>query len=173
MTTTANIQVASVPSNKSNNNVWAVFVQGQEENKTFCRNAWTAMKFCFILKERTGLYIAQESITALSQEIARIKALRQTAEQKAQADAIQEKVEEFCEDHSVDVVLASSEEEKAQAKRKARARESKDNACIGSAERSRVSANAKARAKAKAEGKTSAPKRSRKPSAKKQEAEAA
>lgn len=148
MTTTATIQVASVPSNKSNNNVWAVFIQGQEENKTFCRNAWTAMKFCFILKERTGLYIAQESITALSQEIARIKALRQTAEQKAQADAIQEKVEEFCEEHSVDTVLARTEEEKATAKRKARA-------------------------KAKAEGQASAPKRSRKPSAKKQEAEAA
>ncbi len=125
-TTAVNIQVASVPSNRSNNNVWAVYVTGDEQNTTFCRNAFTAMKFCYILKERTGHYIAQESINILSKEIARIKALRQTAEEKAKAEAIQEKVEEFCEEHSVDNVLAKAEEEKkARARSKAKAAEPK------------------------------------------------
>ena len=120
MATTSFIQVASVPSNKSNNNVWAVYVKGDEQNTTYCRNCFTAMKFCYILKARTGAYIEQESINALSKEIARVKALRQTAEEKAKAEAIQEKVEEFCEEHSVDNVLAKADEEKkARARRKA------------------------------------------------------
>ena len=104
------ILAAQVQSNKSQNMVWAVYAQGQEESKGYCKSAWAAMKYAFLLKKQTGLYIADECLKALSAEIKRVKALLATEQQKEQQAQLQEVVQEFCDTHSVDNVLAQSAE---------------------------------------------------------------
>lgn len=114
MTTMNSILVTSVRSNKSENNVWAVYVQGQEEKKSYCKSPYKAMRFAFYLKKLTGYRIANNSLTLLSLEIKRLKEAAMTAEQKAAKEHINEVVEQFIEEHSVDNVLAKADEEKKQ-----------------------------------------------------------
>ena len=101
------------------------------------------MRFAFYLKKVTGCRIADNSLALLSLEIKRQKEAAMTAEQKAakaaseqeQSDAcicsaereqartkckehIDEVVEQFVEEHSVDNVLAKADEAKAKAKGK-------------------------------------------------------
>ncbi len=115
------ILVSSVRSNKSENNVWAVYVQGQEENKSYCKSPYKAMRFAFYLKKLTGCRIAENSLALLSLEIKRIKEASMTAEQKAIKEHVDEVVEEFIEEHSVDNVLAKNDESKTKAKGKRKA----------------------------------------------------
>ena len=68
------IIVSVVKSNKSENNVWAVGITGEEQEQAYCKSAWKAMKFAFLLKKQTGLYIEDNSLKMLSEEIARQKA---------------------------------------------------------------------------------------------------
>ena len=70
-----------VKSNKSDNNVWAVSITGDEQPYAHCKTAYKAMRFMFLLKKQTGLYIADESLVQLSAEIAFRK-----AEQAAEKD---------------------------------------------------------------------------------------
>ena len=112
MATTNSILVSSVRSNKSENNVWAVYVQGQEEKKSYCKSPYKAMRFAFYLKKVTGCRIADNSLALLSLEIKRQKEAAMTAEQKAAKEHIDEVVEQFVEEHSVDNVLAKAEDEK-------------------------------------------------------------
>ena len=51
------IIVSVVKSNKSENNVWAVGITGEEQEQAYCKSAWKAMKFAFLLKKQTGFYI--------------------------------------------------------------------------------------------------------------------
>lgn len=106
------IIVSVVKSNQSDNNVWAVAITGDEQPSAHCKSAYKAMRFMFLLKKQTGLYIADDSLSKLTEEIARTKA--------AQAEAGKEKVAEitqaFVETHSVDNVLASKPEKKARRK---------------------------------------------------------
>ena len=51
-----------VKSNKSDNNVWAVSITGDEQPSAHCKTAYKAMRFMFLLKKQTGLYIADESL---------------------------------------------------------------------------------------------------------------
>ena len=118
MATMNSILVSSVRSNKSENNVWAVYVQGQEENKSYCKSPYKAMRFAFYLKKVTGCRIADNSLALLSLEIRRQKEAAMTAEQKAAKEHIDEVVEQFVEEHSVDNVLAKADEAKAKAKGK-------------------------------------------------------
>ena len=118
MTTMNSILVSSVRSNKSENNVWAVYVQGQEEHKSYCKSPYKAMRFAFYLKKVTGCRIADNSLALLSLEIKRQKEAAMTAEQKAAKEHIDEVVEQFVEEHSVDNVLAKADEAKAKAKGK-------------------------------------------------------
>lgn len=118
MATMNSILVSSVRSNKSENNVWAVYVQGQEENKSYCKSPYKAMRFAFYLKKVTGCRIADNSLALLSLEIKRQKEASMTAEQKAAKEHIDEVVEQFVEEHSVDNVLAKADEAKAKAKGK-------------------------------------------------------
>ena len=53
------IIVTVVKSNKSENNVWAVGITGEEQEQAYCKSAWKAMKFAFLLKKQTGLYIEE------------------------------------------------------------------------------------------------------------------
>ena len=121
MTTTNSIFVSSVRSNKSENNVWAVYVQGQEENKSYCKSAYKAMRYAFYLKKLTGCRIADNSLAILSMEIKRIKEAALTAEQKAAKEHVDEAVEQFVEEHSVDNVLAK-DEKKPKKQRKSRSK---------------------------------------------------
>lgn len=72
-----------VKSNKSDNNVWAVSITGDEQPSAHCKTAYKAMRFMFHLKKQTGLYIADESLAQLSAEIAFRKA-EQAAEEDPQ-----------------------------------------------------------------------------------------
>lgn len=146
MTTNNSILVSCVRSNKSDNNVWAVSVQGEEQVKSYCKSPYKAMRFAFLLKKQTGYYISDISLTQLSLKIKRLKErkevavltpeqkegkaaskreqseLAQIAEQEQSRSEIKERideaVEQFVEEHSVDVVLAKADEEKAKAKGK-------------------------------------------------------
>lgn len=93
------IIVSIVKSNKSENNVWAVGITGEEQEQAYCKSAYKAMRFAFMLKKQTGLYIDDASLKALSEEIAKQKAeasaeAEQPAEQEAQPEAEQPKAEE-------------------------------------------------------------------------------
>ena len=87
------IIVSVVKSNKSENNVWAVGITGEEQEQAYCKSAWKAMKFAFLLKKQTGFYIEDDSLKMLSEEIARQKtanAAEQPAEQEVQSEAEQQ-----------------------------------------------------------------------------------
>ena len=93
------IIVSVVKSNKSENNVWAVGITGEEQEQAYCKSAYKAMRFAFLLKKQTGLYIDDASLKALSEEIAKQKAeaaakTEQPAEQEAQPEAEEPKAEE-------------------------------------------------------------------------------
>ena len=80
------IIVSVVKSNKSENNVWAVAITGEEQKQAYCKSAWKAMKFAFMLKKQTGFYIEDDSLKMLSEEIARQKAAAAAAEAEKQAE---------------------------------------------------------------------------------------
>ena len=68
------IIVSVVKSNKSENNVWSVGITGEEQEQAYCKSAYKAMRFAFLLKKQTGFYIEDASLKSLSEEIARQKA---------------------------------------------------------------------------------------------------
>ena len=103
------IIVSVVKSNKSDNNVWAVAITGEEQKQAYCKSAYKAMKFAFKLKKRTGFYIEELSLKSLSDEIARHKAAKAAAE--AGKEKLAEVAQEFIESHSVDAVLEQPAEE--------------------------------------------------------------
>ena len=77
----ANVIIVSVEkSNKSENNVWAVAITGEEQKQAYCKSAYKAMRFAFLLKKQTGFYIEDDSLRMLSEEIARQKAANAAAE---------------------------------------------------------------------------------------------
>ena len=80
------IIVSVVKSNKSENNVWAVGITGEEQEQAYCKSAYKAMKFAFLLKKQTGFYIEDDSLKMLSEEIARQKAANAAAEQPAEQE---------------------------------------------------------------------------------------
>ena len=125
MTTNNSILVSCVRSNKSDNNVWAVSVQGEEQVKSYCKSPYKAMRYAFLLKKQTGFYINDICLTRLSLEIKRLKEAALTPEQKEGKERIDAAVEQFVEEHSVNNVLAKADEEKAKAKGKRKAAEPK------------------------------------------------
>ena len=119
------IIVTIVKSNNSENNVWAVAVTGEEQPQGYCKSAYKAMRFAFLLKKRTGLNIDDQSLKSLSKQIAEVKAMKAEAEAKAGKEKIlalaseqvraAEVAQEFVESHSVDAVLAQQPEQQAEA----------------------------------------------------------
>ena len=116
MTTNNSILVTNVRSNKSENMVWAVYAQGNEQAKAYCKNPLMAMRMAFLLKKRTGLYISDICLSRLSLEIRKLKEAAMSPEQVAAKEHVDELVEGFIEEHSVDKVLAKADEEKTKAK---------------------------------------------------------
>ena len=74
------IIVSVVKSNKSENNVWAVGITGEEQEQAYCKSPYKAMRFAFMLKKQTGFRIEDASLKSLSDEIARQKAAEAAAE---------------------------------------------------------------------------------------------
>ena len=105
------IIVSIVKSNNSENNVWAVAITGEEKPEGYCKSAYKAMRFAFLLKKRTGVNIDDDSLKSLSHEIAEQKAKNAEAQ-----EMLAEVAQEFVESHSVDKVL----EEKPKKARKPR-----------------------------------------------------
>ena len=95
------IIISIVKSNNSENNVWAVAITGEEKPEGFCKSAYKAMRFAFLLKKRTGVMIDDASLKKLSECIAEQKA----KEAEASKDKLAEVAQEFVENHSVDAVL--------------------------------------------------------------------
>ena len=118
MTTNNSILVDNVRSNKSDNMVWAVYAQGNEQQTCYCKSPYAAMKMAFLLKKQTGIYISDICLARLSLEIRKFKEAAMSPEQVAAKEHVDELVEEFIEEHSVDNVLAKADEEKAKAKSK-------------------------------------------------------
>lgn len=99
------IVVNQAQSNKSENMVWVVSIEGQDDSRQYCKSARAAMKYMFLLKSRTGLYIAKEGLQMLSAEIAKQKNPEGVAK-------IQEAAEAIAEAHDVNRILAQPKEEK-------------------------------------------------------------
>lgn len=99
------IVVNQAQSNKSENMVWVVSIEGQDDSRQFCKSARAAMKYMFLLKSRTGLYISKEGLQLLSAEIARLKNPEAVAK-------IQEHAEAIAEAYDVNRILAQPKEEK-------------------------------------------------------------
>ena len=99
------IVVNQAQSNKSENIVWVVSIEGQDDSRQFCKSARSAMKYMFLLKSRTGLYISKEGLQMLSAEIARLKNPEAVAK-------IQEHAEAIAEAYDVNRILAQPKEEK-------------------------------------------------------------
>lgn len=107
------IIISIVKSNNSENHVWAVAITGEEKPEGFCKSAYKAMRFAFLLKKRTGIMIDDASLKKLSECIAEQKA----KEAEASKDKLAEVAQEFVENHSVDAVL-EQEPKKARKSRK-------------------------------------------------------
>lgn len=67
------IITSSVKSNRSNNNVWAVSITGELQPKAYCKSPYKAMRFAFLLKQQTGIYISDDCLQRLLFEMAKEK----------------------------------------------------------------------------------------------------
>ena len=106
--------VASHVPTKNTNHVWVVFIEGQEESRQYCKSAYKAMRFMFLLKARTeGARIQDESLKALSQSIKEQKALEHP-EYAENAAKIQEVAVEIAVAHDVNRILEEKPKPKAQ-----------------------------------------------------------
>ena len=93
------ILVQQVLSNRSNAMVWAVYVQGkeQEQFKNYCKSAYTAMRYAFMLKAQTKTAISVNCLDRLSHQI--------RMEHKAKAEKIQVIAQELADKYSVNKLL--------------------------------------------------------------------
>lgn len=86
-----------VQSNKSENQVWFIHVTGSEnpEHFGYCKKAYSALQFCFILKARTQLRIDDATIEQLKAYYAEnereARWAKKNARKEAEAKAEQDK----------------------------------------------------------------------------------
>lgn len=100
------IVVNQVQSNKSENMVWVVSIEGIEGSRQYCKSPRSAMKYMFLLKTRTGVRISKEGLQMLSAEIAKAK---QNPEGVAK---IQQAAEAIAEAHDINKMQSKPAEEK-------------------------------------------------------------
>lgn len=128
---------------KNTNNVWAVYMEGEEENLSYCKSAYKAMRLMFLIKAQTGFTIDDDSLKALVQANAQYKAEHPLTQEQVEAkEKIEAAAEQIAEEHSVDAVLAEKPKKVRKPrtrKPKACASESKVSTCTDSAERSQGS----------------------------------
>jgi len=94
------IIASTVKSSRSNNMVWAVQIIGINGTFAFCKSAYSAMKFMFLLKARTGLNISENILARLSHDIAMAK--------REKAHKVQENLIKIAVTHDVDNILSGA-----------------------------------------------------------------
>ena len=82
-----------VQSNKSMNQVWFVHVTGTDspEQQGYCKSAFKAMRLAFVLKQRSGIRIADSSLQLLRQLSQMAKPQVAETEQPAEPQQEEEK----------------------------------------------------------------------------------
>lgn len=110
----AKVIIATVAkTTRENNKIWSVGIEGEEQPAAFCKSAYKAMRFCFLLKKRTeGASISEQCLVILSAEIKEEKARMANKEGQEKIDEVRQ---EFIEEHSVDAVLAQQPEQEPEA----------------------------------------------------------
>ena len=123
----ARVIVATVAkTTRENNKIWMVAIEGEEQPQAYCKSAYKAMRFCFLLKKRSeNTNISEDCLKLLSAEIKEEKARMANPEGQ---EKLQEVAQEFIEEHSVDNVLAQEPEKKA--KRKPRTKKNVETAAV-------------------------------------------
>ncbi len=114
------IIVSNKKSNRSENRVWAVAITGEEQPKAYCKSAYKAMRFAFLLKVRTGLNISENCLARLSQEVQMAKCVE---EEKAKIatirkwnEAIDAKIDAVAAEQTKQIALEESKPAKKQRK---------------------------------------------------------
>ena len=117
----ARVIIASAQkSNRSNNMVWAVAVTGEESPRAFCKSAYKAMRFMFLLKKQTGLNISDNCLSRLSKEVQEMKVVM------AKAEALDRMNTAEIEKELAPVIAEQEEQEKAKAKQRKPRRSKKE-----------------------------------------------
>lgn len=81
-----------------NNNLWVVSILENDSVRKYCRSAYSAMRYMFLLQSTSvDLYISDNCLQRLSHEIAMQK--------RAMAEIIQQKAEEIAEIYDVNNLL--------------------------------------------------------------------
>lgn len=88
------IIAAVVKSNQSDNNVWAVSITGEEQPASYCKSAYKAMRFMFMLKKQTGFSISGTCLSELSKTIAMQKAEKEADKAASPAEVVEQPAEE-------------------------------------------------------------------------------
>ena len=106
----ARVIVATVAkTTRENNKIWMVAIEGEEQPQAYCKSAYKAMRFCFLLKKRSeNTNISEDCLKLLSAEIKEEKARMANPEGQ---EKLAEVAQEFIEEHSVDNVLAQQPEQ--------------------------------------------------------------
>jgi len=121
----AKVIIATVAkTTRENNKIWMVAIEGEEQPKAYCKSAYKAMRFCFLLKKQSeNTNISEDSLKLLSAEIKEAKAKKAEEANQEGQERLAEVTQEFIEEHSVDAVLAQqpeAEPEKPKKQRKSR-----------------------------------------------------
>ena len=99
---------------KSGITIWEVYAKkdGQKTAPGYCKSAYKAMRYAFLLKKRTGLNISDNGLARLQMEIAKEKA--------AQKVEVQVVAQQIAEEKSVEKALAPEPKPKKRRMRKAK-----------------------------------------------------
>ena len=131
----ARVIIATVAkTTRENNKIWMVAIEGEEQPMGYCKSAYKAMRFCFLLKKKNeNTNISEDCLKLLSAEIKEEKAKMANQEgQEKNAEVAQESVEE----QSVDAEkaqkpeVATEEVEKPKRQRKPRAKKAESASLI-------------------------------------------
>jgi len=108
----AKVIIATVAkTTRENNKIWMVAIEGEEQPKAYCKSAYKAMRFCFLLKKQSeNTNISEECLKLLSAEIKEAKAKKAEEANQEGQERLAEVTQEFIEEHSVDAVLAQPEQ---------------------------------------------------------------
>ncbi len=132
----AKVIIATVAkTTRENKKIWLVGIEGEEQPQAYCKGAYKAMRYCFLLKKLTeGASISEDCLVLLSAEIKEEKAAMANPEGQEKLD---KERQEFIESHSVDAVLAQqpeqepkAEPEKPKRQRKPRAKKNQESANV-------------------------------------------
>lgn len=120
----AKVIIASAKkSNRSEAMVWAVSITGENFTRAYCKSAYKAMRYMFLLKKQTGLNISDNCLSRLSKEVAEMKVV------KAKGEAL-ERMNTAEIDKMVEPVIEEQKEQAEEKPKKQRKPRQKKNAKV-------------------------------------------